>query len=98
MMFSKTCIAKDLEHIPNSVRWWKAAVELENPEHVPIFLTRAVECSTSANLVTASLSPTRNIRQCTKALNKPRENIPQDRQIWATAAKLEDANGNIHIG
>ena len=27
-------------------------------------------------------------------LNKAREHIPTDRQIWITAAKLEEANGN----
>jgi hypothetical protein len=32
-----------------------------------------------------------------KVLNKARENIPTDRQIWITAAKLEEANGNIHM-
>ena len=30
-----------------------------------------------------------------KVLNKARENIPTDRQIWTTAAKLEEAHGNI---
>lgn len=32
-----------------------------------------------------------------KVLNKARENIPTDRQIWITAAKLEEANGNMHM-
>lgn len=31
---------KALEHIPNSVRLWKAAVELENPEDARILLSR----------------------------------------------------------
>lgn len=29
-----------------------------------------------------------------RVLNKARENIPTDRQIWIMAAKLEEANGN----
>lgn len=33
-----------LENIPNSVRLWKAAVELEEPEDAKILLARAVEC------------------------------------------------------
>ena len=33
-----------LENIPNSVRIWKAAVELEGPEDAQIMLSRAVEC------------------------------------------------------
>ena len=32
-----------------------------------------------------------------KVLNKARENIPTDRQIWITAAKLEEAQGNSHM-
>ena len=35
---------KALEQIPNSVRLWKAAVELEDPSDARILLTRAVEC------------------------------------------------------
>ena len=30
-------------------------------------------------------------------LNKARENIPTDRQIWIAAAKLEEANGNENM-
>ena len=33
-----------LEHIPTSVRLWKAAVELEAPDDARILLSRAVEC------------------------------------------------------
>ena len=33
-----------LEHVPNSVRLWKAAVELESEEDARIMLSRAVEC------------------------------------------------------
>lgn len=29
-----------------------------------------------------------------QVLNKARENVPTDRQIWISAAKLEEANGN----
>lgn len=30
-------------------------------------------------------------------MNKARENIPTDRHIWTTAAKLEEANGNTQM-
>ena len=30
-------------------------------------------------------------------LNKARENIPTDRQIWITASKLEEAHENFHM-
>jgi len=32
-----------------------------------------------------------------QVLNKARENIPTDRQIWITAAKLEEAHENFHM-
>ena len=32
-----------------------------------------------------------------RVLNKARENIPADRHIWITAAKLEEANGNTQM-
>lgn len=36
-----------------------------------------------------------NYENARKVLNRARENIPTDRQIWITAAKLEEAHGNI---
>ena len=42
-------------------------------------------------LALAKLETYENAR---KVLNKARENIPTDRQIWITAAKLEEAHGN----
>ena len=44
IFFSLVLIPLALEHIPNSVRIWKAAVELEGPEDAQIMLSRAVEC------------------------------------------------------
>ena len=32
-----------------------------------------------------------------KVLNKARENIPTDRQVWITAAKLEEANDSVQM-
>lgn len=32
-----------------------------------------------------------------KVLNKARESIPTDRQIWIMAAKLEEANGRVEM-
>ena len=44
-----------LENIPNSVRLWKAAVELEDPEDARILLTRAVECCPQSVEVSESM-------------------------------------------
>lgn len=84
---------KALEHIPNSVRLWKAAVELENPEDARILLSRAVECCSTAVELWLALARLETYENARKVLNKARENIPTDKQIWTTAAKLEEANG-----
>lgn len=45
-----------LEQLPNSVRLWKAAVELEDEEDARIMLSRAVECCpTSCEVHTAQV-------------------------------------------
>lgn len=86
---------KALEHIPNSVRLWKAAVELENPEDARILLSRAVECCPTSVELWLALARLENYENARKVLNKARENIPTDRQIWVTAAKLEEAHGEL---
>ncbi|KAJ0174561.1 hypothetical protein K1T71_009669 [Dendrolimus kikuchii] len=88
---------KALEHIPNSVRLWKAAVELENPEDARILLSRAVECCPTSVELWLALARLETYENARKVLNKARENIPTDRQIWVTAAKLEEAHGNTHM-
>ncbi len=85
---------KALEHIPNSVRLWKAAVELEEPEDAKILLSRAVECCPTSVELWLALARLETYENARKVLNKARENIPTDRQIWITAAKLEEAHGN----
>ena len=42
-----------------------------------------------------ALARLENYGNARKVLNKARENIPTDRLIWVSAAKLEEANNNI---
>ncbi len=51
-------------------------------------------CALQLWLALARLETYDNAR---KVLNKAREHIPTDRQIWISAAKLEEANGNISM-
>ena len=83
-----------MEQVPNSVRLWKLAVELEDPEDARIMLARAVECCPTSTELWLALSKLETYENARKVLNKAREHIPTDRQIWVTAAKLEEANGN----
>lgn len=55
-----------LENIPNSVRLWKVAVELEDPDDARILLARSVECcphSTELWLALAKLESYENARK-----------------------------------
>ena len=83
--------------MPNSVRLWKAAVELENEEEARIMLSRAVECCPTSVELWLALARLETYENARKVLNKARENVPTDRQIWITAAKLEEANGNTYM-
>lgn len=128
-----------LENVSKSVRLWKTAVELEEPEDARIMLSRAVECCPTsvevcwARAVASFIPAPARITACgikkvphavasihsqvlsaplqlwlalarletyenaRRVLNKARENIPTDRHIWITAAKLEEANGNTQM-
>ena len=44
-----------------------------------------------------ALARLENYENARKVLNKARENIPTDRQIWISAAKLEEANDNHNM-
>lgn len=63
--FFHMCIPA-LENIPNSVRLWKVAVELEDPDDARILLARSVECcphSTELWLALAKLESYENARK-----------------------------------
>lgn len=61
-----------LENIPNSVRLWKQAVELEDEEDARIMLSRAVECCPTSVEVSwlththSSFMSVLNISVCTR--------------------------------
>lgn len=49
-------LRRGLERIPQSVRLWKAAVELANEDDARVLLTRAVECCPQVALTSPLLS------------------------------------------
>nr|SVE69638.1 EOG090X017X [Eubosmina coregoni] len=83
---AKNVIAQAVGHLVNSVKLWIKASELE----LDMKAKKRV-FSVELWLALARLETYENAR---KVLNKARENIPTDRQIWITAAKLEEAHGN----
>uniref|UniRef100_A0A672RGD3 Pre-mRNA-processing factor 6-like n=1 Tax=Sinocyclocheilus grahami TaxID=75366 RepID=A0A672RGD3_SINGR len=86
-----------LRNVSKSVRLWKIAVELEEPEDARIMLSRAVECCPTSVELWLALARLETYENARRVLNKARENIPTDRHIWITAAKLEEANGNTQM-
>jgi pre-mRNA-processing factor 6 len=90
-------LRRALELIPDSERLWKAAVELEDKDAARVLLTRAVEdgcCPLSVDLWLA-LARLEDYQEARKVLNNARKKVPSEPQIWFTAAKLEEANGNV---
>ncbi len=90
-------LRRALELIPDSERLWKSAIELEDKDAARVLLTRAVEegcCPLSVDLWLA-LARLEEYSQAKKVLNDARKKVPSEPQIWFTAAKLEEANGNV---
>ena len=92
----KACLVlrRALEFVPNSVKLWRVAIDLESVEDARIMLGRAVECvprSVDMWLALARLETYQNAR---KVLNQARQAIPTEPAIWITASKLEEAHGN----
>eukprot|EP00803_Ostreobium_quekettii_P004876 evm.model.scf_1630.6 EVM.evm.TU.scf_1630.6 scf_1630:19839-27733(+) len=90
-------LRRALEQIPNSVRLWKAAVELANEDDARFLLSRAVECCPQHVELWLALARLETYENAKKVLNKARQAIPTDHSIWITAAKLEEAQGNVKM-
>ncbi|KAF6171871.1 hypothetical protein GIB67_011768, partial [Kingdonia uniflora] len=86
-------LRKGLEKILDSVKLWKAVVELANEEYERLLLQRVVNyfpLHVELWLALASFETYKNA----KVLNKARERLFREPAIWIKAAQLEDANGN----
>ena len=90
-------LRKALERIPNSVRLWKAAVELADEEDARLLLSRAVECCPQHVELWLALAKLETYENAKKVLNKARQAVPTDTSVWVTAAKLEEAQGNLKM-
>lgn len=89
-----TCVA--LEVIPDSVKLWQAAVDVEETEDdARIILGRAVECCPQSVDLWLALAYLESYEEARRVLNRARKNIPTERAIWIAAAKLEEAASNI---
>lgn len=93
----KRVLRKGLEFIPNSVRLWKAAVELEEPGEARILLSRAVECVPDNVDMWLALARLETYDNAKKVLNRARVAIPSEPQIWIAAAMLEESQGNDEL-
>ena len=87
-------LRKGLEHVPDSVRLWKAVVELANEEDARVLLLRAVECCPMHIELWLALARLETYEGAKKVLKRARMKLSKEPAIWITAAKLEEANGN----
>lgn len=86
---------KALQVIPDSVKLWKLTVELEDDlNEARQLLEGAVLCCPTSVELWLALAKLNNPTDARSVLNTARQKIPNDRQIWITACKLEEAEGN----
>ncbi|XP_018654317.1 putative pre-mRNA splicing factor [Schistosoma mansoni] len=97
MRYNTTLRPYSLEQVPNSVRLWKLAVELEDEDDARLMLSLAVECCPTSVELWLALARLETYEQARVVLNKARESIPTDRQIWFAATRLEEAQGNQNM-
>ncbi|QDZ22821.1 pre-mRNA splicing factor [Chloropicon primus] len=83
-------LRKALERLPNSVRLWRALVDLSTEEDARILLRRAVECCPQHKELWLALAKLETYDKAKKVLNKARQTLPTEPLIWITAAKLEE--------
>jgi hypothetical protein len=91
LVCSHQVLRKALETIPDAVRLWKAAVDLEEPQDAKILLQRAVECCPDSVDLWLALAHLETYKNAQAVLNRARLACPTDRSIWITAAKLEES-------
>jgi pre-mRNA-processing factor 6 len=86
-----------LELIPSSLKLWKAAIQMEDPQEACILLSRAVECVPAPDSLELWLALARleTYENAQIVLNNARQAIPNNPVVWITAAKLEEANGHV---
>jgi pre-mRNA-processing factor 6 len=85
-------LRKALERVPNSVRLWKAVVDLSEEDDAKILLARAVECCPQHVDLWLALARLETRENARVVLNKARETLPAEPQIWIAAAELEEAH------
>ena len=84
-------LRKALERLPNSVRLWRALVDLSTEDDARVLLKRAVECCPQHKELWLALAKLESFENARKVLNKARQTLPTEPLIWITAAKLEEA-------
>ncbi len=99
MKAKRTVYKKALEQVPNSVRLWKLAVELEDDEEdARIMLGLAVECCPTSSELWLALARLETYERARTVLNTAHAHIPTDRSIWFAAARLEEEAGGEESG
>jgi len=90
----KRILLRALERVPESVRLWKAVVDISDENDARILLSRAVECCPQHVELWLALAKLETYKNAQKILNRARKTIPTSADVWITAAKLEESQGN----
>ncbi|PWA35532.1 pre-mRNA splicing factor [Artemisia annua] len=86
-------LRKGLEHIPDSLRLWKAVVELANEEDAKLLLQRAVECCPLHVEFCLALT----WLEKHDAAKQIREGVEIDQEAWMKEAKAAEWVGSVAI-
>ena len=89
----KRVLLRALERVPESVRLWKAVVDISNENDARILLSRAVECCPQHVELWLALAKLETYKNAQKILNRARKAIPTSADVWISASKLEESRG-----
>jgi hypothetical protein len=73
-----------LERIPQSVRLWKAVVEISEEDDARVLLSRAVECCPQHVELWLVLARLETYENGIKVLNKAQQAVPTSAEVWIT--------------
>ncbi|CAK0828507.1 unnamed protein product, partial [Prorocentrum cordatum] len=91
-------IRRALEVMPGSARLWREAAGLEaDPEARRALLAKAVASAPHGVELWLALARLSSFKEAQRALAAARKQVPASVTLWAAAARLEEAHGNVKL-
>ena len=87
-----------LERIPQSVRLWKAVVEISEEDDARVLLSRAVESCPQHVELWLALARLETYENGRKVLNKARQAVPTSAEVWITGGCCVGGRWAVVVG